>query len=587
MDPLHLCFHSRCSLCRFELVVGENVAAVTDEGSISKEFRFGQRKIWDESLSITFIHCRGRCQHRDGRASVCHTKCIKFAADKSSTFPTKRFGALAYISEPLAAVEQQRSQWIQSSLQSVFISGLKLATRPLPPELAFMVAQYCTCEYAIAAVWVPTAEPKTFSIEMPHDIWARYVMIDGVRYLASVSNESSSDARLVLSTTAAADVDRMYIAEDHVGIRQVYFGNTTPPGTDRGVPGLWWRSFTLQSNAKIWAYHDGLKVRRFGHTSSDEVSHLSETTAWLVPAARLNLRFDSFFPKSPTQLRMTSLNCNNPRTTAYSACWGFGSLRYIHTHNAGDSGENLALYNDVVSRNQNAVWLYMPRDEGEYVSHIWKRYGRLTRELALLVVTNRGRVMTLGFQPRRSWRQCDWTLLYRSDGSPSCIFFDFSPHGIHKLAFESPEPISDGQFPVIPMPLSPYPESDSTVNYFYTFAVLQNTVKITPCESKVAGKRSIIGLLFHYSDGTQACVGQFRPDRAATHLVVGSSPNLWLSFDTEDGYPFVDGVGVSPPPEPKSQKCLYVSWYGKLEWWFSDRQCKLYYEDQFSVPTKS
>lgn len=305
-----------------------------------------------------------------------------------------------------------------------------------------------------------------------------------------------------------------------------------------------------------------------------------------MPEPRPNLiRFHSFSSRSPSQLRMTSLICNDPRTTAYSACWDCPIL-FIHTHNSREAEQGSALYNDVVARNREAVWLYMPRDEGEYISHIWKRSRSLCRELALLVVTNKGRLMMFGPQPHPSWRPCNWTLLHRSDGSSSRIFFDVSPHGIHKLAFDSPEPISHGQSPIIPTPLSPYPESTSLEDYFYTFAALENVVEITPCEGKVAGKRSITGLLFRYADGHQACVGQFRLDCAATPLVVGTSPKLWLSFDKKDGCPFVDGVGVSRPPKPESQECLHVSWDGKLEWWFSYRQCKLYYKGQSSVPTR-
>jgi len=194
--------------------------------------------------------------------------------------------------------------------------------------------------------------------------------------------------------------------------------------------------------------------------------------------------------------------------------------------------------------------------------------------------------MTFGYQLRLTWPQCNWTLLYRSDGSPSRMFFDFSPSGVRKVAFESPGPVGDSQSPVIPMPMSPYPEAISLTHYFYTYAALQNVDRITPCESKVAGKRSIIGLLFHYSDGKRACVGQFRLDWAATPLAVADGSILWLSFDSKDGYPFVDGVGVSCPPKAKSEECLYISWDGQLEWWFEDRQCKVYYKDQSSIQTR-
>lgn len=319
------------------------------------------------------------------------------------------------------------------------------------------------------------------------------------------------------------------------------------------------------------------------------------------------LRFHSFTSRSQGELRMSSLICNDPRTTAYSACCNCPIL-FVQAHNTIEHEQNLAVYSKIAAQSKTAVWLYMPIDEGEYISHIWKRSGKLSRELALLVsiallfwikgvansfkfITNKGRVMLFGPQPhsqRRSflgpWR---WTLLYMSDGSPSRIFFDVSPHGIHKLAFEAPEPIHPGGYsPVVPAPSSPYPESTSLSNYFYTCATLKNVVEVTPCERKVAGKRSIIGLLFRYSDGTKACVGQFRLDCAATTLVVGNRPQLWLSFDNDNGRPLVGDIGLSRAPKPKSCDCLYVTWDGKLEWWFTYNQCQLYYKDQSSLQTQ-
>lgn len=48
--------------------------------------------------------------------------------------------------------------------------------------------------------------------------------------------------------------------------------------------------------------------------------------------------------------------------------------------------------------------LYMPMDEGEYISQIWKRsHGPLTVYLALLIVTNKDRVLLLGPQHSPRW----------------------------------------------------------------------------------------------------------------------------------------------------------------------------------------
>lgn len=81
---------------------------------------------------------------------------------------------------------------------------------------------------------------------------------------------------------------------------------------------------------------------------------------------------------------MSSLLCNDPRTTAYSACWS-GSLLYVQAYGTEEAGQASALYSDIVARNKKAVWLYMPRDEGEYITVIWKRRRKLLEELVLIV----------------------------------------------------------------------------------------------------------------------------------------------------------------------------------------------------------
>jgi hypothetical protein len=202
-------------------------------------------------------------------------------------------------------------------------------------------------------------------------------------------------------------------------------------------------------------------------------------------------------------------------------------------------------------------------------------------------VTNKCRITLLGPHPAPHWRACNWTLLYKPSATSSRIFFDDSPYGIHKLAFESPEPVSPCEFPVLPEPSSPYPESTSIDDYFYTSAVLDNVIELTPCNGETAGRPSVIGLLLRYSNGNQACVGQFRLDRTAKTIVVNDSSMMWLSFDAVDGYPFVSSVGVSRPPKPMSRRCLHISWVGKLEWWFSYRQCKVYYRSQTSMATRA
>ncbi|KAB5536128.1 hypothetical protein GE09DRAFT_1141517 [Coniochaeta sp. 2T2.1] len=176
-------------------------------------------------------------------------------------------------------------------------------------------------------------------------IWACYIKIDSIRYFASFADRPSGNAQFIFSSEKATSVRTMYVAEDHLGIRQVHFSDSMPPNTDKGVSGLWWRTFSVHGGSGLRVYTDGLKIRRFVAIPGDVVSHLAENIAWLTPEPRPDLiRFHSYTLNSPTQLRMTSFTCNDSRATAYSACWD-GCILYLHTHTVSESQ---AFYNDVL-----------------------------------------------------------------------------------------------------------------------------------------------------------------------------------------------------------------------------------------------
>jgi hypothetical protein len=114
----------------------------------------------------------------------------------------------------------------------------------------------------------------------------------------------------------------------------------------------------------------------------DKLSRLAGNVAWLMPQCDPDrLDFHNFTSSSPNQLRMVPLTCNDPATIAYSACWNW-SILHLHAHTAEES---LVFYHDVAARTKEPLWLYIPQDEGEQITQIWKRSRALTRELALLV----------------------------------------------------------------------------------------------------------------------------------------------------------------------------------------------------------
>lgn len=72
----------------------------------------------------------------------------------------------------------------------------------------------------------------------------------------------------------------------------------------------------------------------------------------------------------PDRLRMTYFECNAPGTTGYSVATDGVSTVSIHTHRQDD--DDVGFYKDVGS---DFHWIYMPLDEGEYLTEICRRYG--------------------------------------------------------------------------------------------------------------------------------------------------------------------------------------------------------------------
>lgn len=176
----------------------------------------------------------------------------------------------------------------------------------------------------------------------------------------------------------------------------------------------------------------------------------------------------------------------------------------------------------------------------------------------------------------------------RLTNEPKCLFFDTSSHGIQNLVFETPRPLLERNTPApTPELSSPYPESLCIEDYFYTSASLDNATTVSLCEGSYKGKVYVTGLVFTYSNGREACVGQIRRDYLSCPLQLITSPMLWLGFSLENREPRVAKIEtISSPSDTSSLEWLAIPWTGQLDWWFSARQCKVYHKEQASPATR-
>lgn len=189
------------------------------------------------------------------------------------------------------------------------------------------------------------------------------------------------------------------------------------------------------------------------------------------------------------------------------------------------------------------------------------------------------------------WGHYSYKLEYLAGESPSQIYFDTSILGIHELAFDTPIPRpipgSNVEQPLLPRPESACPShSSEDEDYFYTSATLGGVAEVTPCRANIVNfGPAIIGLLFRYTGGQQASVGQIRLDMLEPPMKVNVTRLLRLHFIlSSDGCPNVDRISFEPQTQVQDDS-FSVPWGGTLEWWFSHRQCRLWHNGRSSRPT--
>lgn len=113
---------------------------------------------------------------------------------------------------------------------------------------------------------------------------------------------------------------------------------------------------------------------------------------------------------------------------------------------------------------------------------------------------------------------------------------------------------------------------------------------VTPCRCRMGGLRVTRGLLLHHAGGGVSCVGEVRLHALGPRREVDGA--LWLGFGETplEGPSVLEVATERPGPGPGPGGREGVVWFvlpcsGRLEWWFSFRQCRVYYEGRASPET--
>ncbi|KAJ4233200.1 hypothetical protein NW759_001981 [Fusarium solani] len=588
-DPPPYYTSKRCRLCQFSLRGGELVVTQTGPERFSPEFAF--------RLDDTGESTRPRTNARRV-VRFFHSSCLKF----------KRF----IITDDLLAVtehsiglseleERQRLKRIQHLLAPK-ISALLSAK--LPFEVMTMIASYLVRESAVITAKNQSmfSQASDITVDLSKDVYASYSVIDGVQYIKSLRNldtNQDGEYHLVLNAKKKNSVDNIRICEDHLGIRFVQFLPSSRVPVVKG----WWRDISPSHPSvfvprvkfsAIRVESDGIKLRRITDAFDDEAKYLNPHIRWPspeYPSNKADLMLYNYimadFPIS-RNVRMSYFDCNAPGVTGYTmVCQGHW-VSTIHAHGKGDDTE---FYKEVDACFSDQVVVYMPVDQGEYVTEIQRRWmGRLISSnfFELAFKTNRARHAVFGSDKEGVYGLILDTIMKPSQEGSRIYFNKIGPENEPSVryiacdkAFE--EPIRKLDLGLGPRTLDP-PVFPSQNPWFASRCSLEGVKEVTLCRDVSISHRPVIGMLVKYTDGHRECLGQFRFDRALKTIQADQSGGLHISLqmmedlvmEDEDSTYVADVYGFplgDPSICPENESWVEVSWSGTLEWKFRWAEC--------------
>ncbi|KAM0249583.1 hypothetical protein ACHAP5_002709 [Fusarium lateritium] len=580
------CVSRRCGWCRFMIKNGEFVTARSSGGTESSAFAFGD-VFNDTKLLATFGRCKS--DHISCASIGYHVECSTIA----SSFGLKKNDFLdvaLYSYDPTIKEDKRRREWIINHLQQVI--GRKVSI--LPNEILFMVNKYLVRHYAIASLSCGCQSGRC-TIEPLKNVWAEHFCVDGVEYIANLSNSPKPGSRLLWDAPSKREDSFLYISEDHLGIRKVINDLTDILHEEQNNSG-WWRTLPITSPVLTFS-GDGLKLRSFA------AAPLNPTISWQYPMPPSALKNTAYHViKKPSssfgmtiEARMVALYFNKPDTTGYSTCWYEGKLIGLHVHK---SWESLDFYRELeeekekrwpaVKSKSAPYWIYRPLNPEEYIKQVWlhtrneaddksvlSQDSRQSLELksctetSIAMVTNHSRTLTMG---RISAGRGDWKCITKTlTGSIMEVFLNPRLEGISLLAAST---VDGSEVDPLPTDLLASAGEDAEADISgCSEASLENVEEIVLCEEQ-PGKESsdISGMLFRYTDGKHSCVGKFRLDHMQPPLSVAESECLYICIESsDDKKSVVKRVALSEPePEPEEGlKWTKTPWKGSLVWKFT------------------
>lgn len=208
--------------------------AGSSAGTESSAFAFGD-SFDDTKLFATFKRCES--DHNTCATTGYHVECSTIASSlglrKNAFLDVAR-----YSYEPPAKEDGLRQEWILNHLNQLMSNKFT----KLPTEILFMINKHLILHYAIASL-SGLRRPSRCTIEPLKDVWATHFSLNGVEYIASLSNAPRPGGRLLWKATESHEDQYLYFSEDHLGIRQIV-DDPAVVSTKESRPG-WWRTLPI------------------------------------------------------------------------------------------------------------------------------------------------------------------------------------------------------------------------------------------------------------------------------------------------------------------------------------------------------
>lgn len=534
----------------------------------------------------------------------------------------------------------------------------------LPPELCNTILDNELLHYISTCtdhdIW-QRRNSCSAQLDLSHGIWAHYTFIDGVRYIERLTRappsmaeeevfESSTNPDLrwkrLLRPGGALQTACAFVLEDHLGVRQLVFSETTDYDTishrlpDATSLDAYWRTLHLHTQVQLKLVSDGIKIRGIDTVApccrgSECHNWQALQTAWRLPTPRLyprvcryNTQYSPRSHKIFTSVYLETTVVNVPGITAYSALWDRGRLMAFRVHGLGDTLGSYAnnestIYSDYERLCPTGVWVHFCLGENERLSSIFTHQETPHMSPGLLLRTSKGRGMEVAYanafhtyptgdvgrKLASKWYH-SYSLLpdtsarihhsvagshhhLRSEDAYVCLVVEQ-----HGQSLPLNDPSTDDSLHgehTFEMPGHRHhdlPTQLQNFNYVASSVSLDSVVSVTASYKShgVDGRLAVCGMLFRYKSDMQcppAVLGEFRLDRTGKPIDLSTANVVCLGYIADESSATnmrLRHIVAGRPISDDNITWTRVSLKGEIDGWYTYEKLLIFLQDGRMTP---